>query len=151
MKIRVGENCIEIREILFKNWKWWFEITNQTPPDWDAYNLFQNRSAVSKTEKQAAMAFPIPRATFSWVSSFRSSSLSHSHLLPIPLCLSSLTHSLTPMRAFDTLASLSNTTAHNPSSPPTLPSHSHKVSKNRWKPMCLYYTQGKCTKVSLNS
>ncbi|KAL4619728.1 hypothetical protein ACB092_06G101300 [Castanea dentata] len=93
------------------------------------------------------MAFPIPRATFCWVSSFRSSSLSHSHLLPIPHCLSSLTHSRTPMRAFETLASLSNTTAHNPSSPPTVPSHSHKVSKNRWKPMCLYYTQGKCTKM----
>ena len=26
------KKCVEMREMLFKNWKWWFEITNQTPP-----------------------------------------------------------------------------------------------------------------------
>ena len=26
------KKCIEMREMLFKNWKWLFKITNQTPP-----------------------------------------------------------------------------------------------------------------------
>ena len=26
------KKCVEMREMLFKNWKWLFEITNQTPP-----------------------------------------------------------------------------------------------------------------------
>ena len=26
------KKCVEMREMLFKNWKWLFKITNQTPP-----------------------------------------------------------------------------------------------------------------------
>ena len=26
------KKCVKIREMLFKNWKWLFKITNQTPP-----------------------------------------------------------------------------------------------------------------------
>jgi hypothetical protein len=106
---------------------------------------FIKTSKSPQKQKKAPMAFPIPRATLSWVSSFRPSSLSH--LLPISL--SPQTHSLPPMRASHLFASLSTTTtAHEPPFPPTVPSY--KGSNNRWKPMCLYYTQGKCTKVSLS-
>ena len=34
VEIRVGEKCVEMREMLFKNWKLLFENTNQTPPKW---------------------------------------------------------------------------------------------------------------------
>ena len=27
------KKCVEMREILFKNWKWLFKNTNQTPPN----------------------------------------------------------------------------------------------------------------------
>ena len=26
------KKCVKMREMLFKNWKWFFENTNQTPP-----------------------------------------------------------------------------------------------------------------------
>ena len=32
VEIRVGKKNIEMREMLFKNWKWLFENTNQTLP-----------------------------------------------------------------------------------------------------------------------
>ncbi|XP_062169696.1 uncharacterized exonuclease domain-containing protein At3g15140 [Alnus glutinosa] len=84
------------------------------------------------------MAFPFPRASLSWVSSFRASSL-----FPLlPMALSPQVHSLFPMRALHVSASLP-TTAQDQSSPPTV--LSQQGSNSRWKPMCLYYTQGKCT------
>ncbi|KAG2681823.1 hypothetical protein I3760_11G161200 [Carya illinoinensis] len=86
------------------------------------------------------MAYTFPKASLSWVSTFRPS-----YLYPLlPIALSSQIRSLPPMRAFNLSASLS-TTPQDKSSPPTLPSQ--KGSSSRWKPMCLYYTQGKCTKM----
>ncbi|KAF3442465.1 hypothetical protein FNV43_RR16381 [Rhamnella rubrinervis] len=59
--------------------------------------------------------------------------------------LSSLTpsHPL-PVRSLRHIASVSAVQAQDPSPPPHR-SLSLKNSENRWKPMCLYYTQGKCT------
>ena len=31
IEICVDKKCVEIRKMLFKNWKWLFENTNQTP------------------------------------------------------------------------------------------------------------------------
>lgn len=92
---------------------------------------------------QKTMAFPFPRASLlSWAASFRPSSLSP--LLPI--ALSPQIHSPPSRSAFYVSASLSSIQQEE-SSPRTLPSQIGTTS--RWKPMCLYYTQGKCTKVRI--
>ena len=35
---------VKIREMLFKNWKWLFENTNQTPPKFDIFSQSRNLS-----------------------------------------------------------------------------------------------------------
>ena len=36
------KKCVKIREMLFKNWKWLFKITNQTPPIFLFYFFFMS-------------------------------------------------------------------------------------------------------------
>lgn len=92
---------------------------------------------------QKTMAFPFPRASLlSWAASLRPSSLSPF----LPIALSPQIHSPPSRRAFYVSASLSSIQQEE-SSPRTLPSQIGTTS--RWKPMCLYYTQGKCTKVRI--
>ncbi|KAH7512598.1 hypothetical protein FEM48_Zijuj12G0107700 [Ziziphus jujuba var. spinosa] len=77
----------------------------------------------------------------------RFSSLFSSYLHPfVPVSLSSPTRSLRlPIHSFCHTTSVSAVQSQHPSTPHrSLPM---KNSENRWKPMCLYYTQGKCTKM----
>ncbi|XP_062094454.1 uncharacterized exonuclease domain-containing protein At3g15140 isoform X2 [Humulus lupulus] len=67
------------------------------------------------------------------------------HLLPISMSLSSSPIDSPSLPAFRPLVTIS--TVVSASSQPqdaSTPSYS-KMSQTRWKPMCLYYTQGKCT------
>ncbi|XP_057474857.1 uncharacterized exonuclease domain-containing protein At3g15140 [Actinidia eriantha] len=79
------------------------------------------------------------RVYLSRASLFRHNSLSSL----IPLSLSHLTLSLQPNRGrFSLSASLSSQ-----DSTPSVDFSTVPNQRNRWKPMCLYYTQGKCTKI----
>uniref|UniRef100_A0A5B7BFX1 Exonuclease domain-containing protein n=1 Tax=Davidia involucrata TaxID=16924 RepID=A0A5B7BFX1_DAVIN len=81
------------------------------------------------------MAFS--RVTMTRISLFRQRSLSSL----IPFSSSPFTLTLQPIGRFSLSASLSTQ-----ESTPLVESASPKKS-DRWKPMCLYYTQGKCTKM----
>ena len=62
------------------------------------------------------------------------------HLVPI----ASVPLSFRPLSSIATAVSASQA---QDASTPSFP----KTSQNRWKPMCLYYTQGKCTMVEVSS
>ncbi|KAM6550395.1 hypothetical protein CsatB_000203 [Cannabis sativa] len=69
------------------------------------------------------------------------------HLLPIPIPMSSSSSIASPSHPLRLATISTAVSASQPqhSTPTTAPSYSKMTSQTRWKPMCLYFTQGKCT------